>query len=786
MNSRRDTTRLTLILAFALVISLMAGVVAYAVRHIDAAQKQLNLITEDHFVKFDLASHMRRLARERMLVLHRLILIDDAFELDEQWLYFNQLAAEFAADRSRFLQLDLNPQEKLVLQTQGKLTADTVIAQNRVAELALEGKTAEAKRLLLDEALPMQNAVFIEIKKLYDLQEHYIDQAATEAAAAHASTKRVTYLFSAIALLISIVIASVGIRVIAGSERRLVREKLRATTTLHAIGDGVITTSARGLVDYINPVAEQLTGWGQLQAFNQPLLSVLRLVDDATGDPLVSDHHQLVSSQQPPEANRQSMLLTAGFKVLPIEFTATPLHDDNGELNGLVVVFRDVSETRALTKQLSYQARHDPLTGLVNRREFESRLQTAIENARGERLKHVVCFLDLDRFKIINDQCGHAAGDELLRQLAATLKQQIRSNDLLARIGGDEFGLLLENCPLGNAVAIADEIRGVIEEFDFVWEGARFQIGVSIGLVVVDDRANDVASITALADAACYTAKHEGRNRIHVYDDDEISAQDGAIQPWINRLQRALDFDSFTLYCQPIVPVNKSVQFDNYCELHLRYVDDKGQPHAPLSFLPIAERHHLLSEIDAWVLRRTCAMIADSADQNTVCCINQSAQALLEDNYTSKAFSIANAAKIAPQRICLEIAEGQLQTNRQALSGVLKQLKEIGFRIALDDGGHSALLHEHLNEIPFDLVKIDGQLTGGIASSPVSAVQIKAICEIAHLLSMKVVAEQVEDHGTVAKLKKAGVDFVQGYGIAKPRPVDEVLGDGTGARMFEF
>lgn len=436
---------------------------------------------------------------------------------------------------------------------------------------------------------------------------------------------------------------------------------------------------------------------------------------------------------------------------------------------------------RKSQKHLAWQAKHDALTGLVNRREFERRLEVALNDAKTIKQQHSLCFLDLDRFKIVNDSCGHAAGDELLRQVTALLRSQVRTTDILARLGGDEFGLLLVNCPPQQAFSIANALRQSIQEFRFAWQDKTFTIGVSIGLVTLDATTPDLASAVNAADAACYVAKNAGRNRVHIYQRDrgEAAQQHGQIQ-WVSKLTKALEEDRFCLFYQSIVPVTPSeVECDHY-EVLLRLCDDEtGTLVSPIAFIPAAERYHLMQHIDRWVIRqlfstqgrhyRECWNRSQEKGDRCLYSINLSGASIADDQFIDFVREQFVIHQIPPQVICFEITETIAITNLGKARKLIQELKDLGCRFALDDFGSGMSSFSYLRNLPVDYLKIDGGFIKDIVEDSTDLALTEAINNIGHVMGLQTIAEFVENDAILDKLKTLGVDYAQGYGIAKPR-----------------
>ena len=459
--------------------------------------------------------------------------------------------------------------------------------------------------------------------------------------------------------------------------------------------------------------------------------------------------------------------------ILWARVTARTLNTDNQQRR-LFFVCEDISEARLLSEQLNYQASHDPLTGLSNRREFELHLSRALESARTQHAEHALCYLDLDQFKVINDTCGHIAGDELLRQLGRILHRRVRKRDVLARLGGDEFGLLIEFCDLQQAQQIANVIRREIENYRFVWKQHKFVIGVSIGVVPILKTSNSVSDTLIKADTACYAAKDAGRNRIHVFQDDDIdlARRQGEMQ-WVTRINQALESDRFRIYYQIIKPLLAQGQSSGHCEFLLRMVED-GVIVTPGEFLPAAERYGLALRLDRWVVRTIFTYLAQHPEFLTrfeACSINLSGQSIADNNFLLEIVSQLRQSGIDPGKICFEITETAAIANLATASRFIDRLKALGCRFALDDFGSGLSSFAYLKTLPVDYLKIDGVFVKDIAVDEADYAMVKSIHEVAKALGKQTIAEFVENDEIVNKLRVIGVDFVQGYGISRPQPV---------------
>jgi len=447
--------------------------------------------------------------------------------------------------------------------------------------------------------------------------------------------------------------------------------------------------------------------------------------------------------------------------------------------NRSIVQFIDVTEAREMSTRLLFQAGHDELTGLINRREFEARLEIALDNSRESGVPHAVCYFDLDQFKVVNDTCGHAAGDQLLKQIASTLAATVRKTDTIARMGGDEFVLLMEHCTVEQAQRTAQAVRKALEDITFTWSEKRFRVSASIGLVPVTSGLEKVADILSAADAACFVAKEMGRNRVHVYgpSDKELTARQGEMA-WIERINRAIDDDRLELFYQPIEPAVRGERRGMHIEVLVRLREEDGRLIPPGAFLPPAERYHIVTRIDRWVVERMLRVFAEQSDfarRIETCGINLSGQSLSNDDF----FEFVRDAmlKLGPQaaRICFEITETAAIANIGAAETFMRELRALGCKFALDDFGSGLSSFGYLKQLPVDHLKIDGVFIRDLLTDPVDYALVRAINEVGQTLGKTTIAEFVENDQIREKLVELGVNCVQGYGVGRPRPLLELL-----------
>ena len=550
--------------------------------------------------------------------------------------------------------------------------------------------------------------------------------------------------------------------------------KERALVTLASIADGVITTDPDGWVEYLNPVAEELTGWTTEKARGLPMQAILRMVNEGNRKLAPNPIEMVLREERTIEAASTLLLVRNDGTEFPIMQSAAPIRARGGEITGVVLVLHDVSRERQYVAKLSYQASHDSLTGLINRGEFEGRLSLALNSAAQLGRHHAVMYLDLDQFKVVNDTCGHAAGDQLMRQVTAVLQRRLREGDTLARLGGDEFGVLLENCAPDNALRIADGLRQTVMDCHFAWEARSFNIGVSIGLVNVADGMFTLTDVLSAADSACYMAKEKGRNRVQVYHagDTELSMRQGEME-WIGRLQKALDEDRFVLYSQDIAVLDPARKIEDHCEILIRMLDEKGELVPPMAFIPAAERYNLMPSIDRWVIRNAFAIIARQRAEKEgapgIFAINLSGASIGDERFLDYVREQFTHFAVPPKSICFEITETAAIARLDKATDFINQLKSLGCLFSLDDFGAGMSSFAYLKHLPVDFLKIDGGFVKDMADDPIDRAMVEAINSVGHVMGKKTIAEFVDGERVIRLLREMGVDYAQGYGVAKPR-----------------
>lgn len=554
------------------------------------------------------------------------------------------------------------------------------------------------------------------------------------------------------------------------------REKELFRVTLASIGDAVITTDAQGNITYLNPIAESLTGWSNVESMGISLHKVFQTADQETRELLVNTLFDHLTTTVAPNKSQECLLIRKDQQESVIDYSVAPIHSDEGNVYGIVLTFRDVTEQRNLAKKLAYQASHDPLTGLLNREAFENRLIKILGAAREDNV-HALLYLDLDQFKVVNDTCGHSAGDELLRHITTLLQNQLRSRDTLARLGGDEFGIILEHCSKKDAIKIAQTLRETIQDYRFHWQDKSFTIGASIGLYPINRSGENLSDVLSAADSACYAAKETGRNRVHVYQSDDhlLQKRTGEMQ-WLPRIQKAIIENRLCLFFQPILATHNDQTIEKHGEILLRLRDEQGNLIMPGAFLPPAERYDQMLLIDRWVVEKTMTFIKAELQYSTkvIYAINLSAQALCNEDFLDFIVSQIKTHISHPASLCFEITENVALADPKHVKQFIATLKELGCLFSLDDFGSSFASFSYLKEIPIDFLKIDGRLIKDMTSDPIDLTMVQSIQNIGHVMGLKTIAEWVEDEATLQLLRDMNVDYAQGFWLAKPQQLDEI------------
>ncbi|HKA39270.1 MAG TPA: EAL domain-containing protein [Burkholderiales bacterium] len=778
----RPTSKFLLFSSFGLLLAALTTLIALGLARIESFNRQINALTEAQGRKIGTVSELFLSNGQRSALIDKLFTAESGQArrtVHEQYRRAMEVYAR-AVEKLRTLQVAA-PERAARDEAIATAARAQAIGEDIVA-LLVKGEVARASELNLTQAV-IEDSRFQET--LYLLLEANHAQTSQAIATANQGMRYGFLLIGSggvLALIAGIVIAVLATARITRSEARLEREKELAQVTLHSIVDGVITTDAAGLVEYLNPVAEQYLGWGSAQASGRPLAEVYRVLDERTGRPI--DPLPVTGAGPASESEAVAVrLVDRNGRECPVRYSHAPIRGRDGTVHGMIVVFHDVSQIRAMAQQLIWQASHDALTGLVNRREYERRLSELVETAKTQRRDHALLFMDLDHFKAVNDTCGHSAGDELLRQLTSIMATRMRGSDTLARLGGDEFGALLESCPLDQALRIANALRETVREFRFVWEDKTFSVGVSMGLVPINADSGGVNQILAAADACCYEAKNRGRDRVHVYRPDELS-QSGRHEELkiVSQISNAFERGQFRLYRQRIAPLDHGADREPRYEVLARMLDRSGNLVPATGFMPHAERYNLLTSIERWVISSLVEFLhrqwkskpaADIHAERGFYSVNISGASINDKSFPDFLRNLLTRYQLPSGLICFEITETTAISNLSKAAELMHELKGMGCRFALDDFGTGMSSFAYLKYLPVDFLKIAGVFIKDMNSDPMDFAIVDSINRIGHILGMRTIAESVEDAGTLSRIKELGLDFAQGYFIAEPEALGE-------------
>jgi len=558
-------------------------------------------------------------------------------------------------------------------------------------------------------------------------------------------------------------------------------EKERADVTLMSLADAVITTNTQGVIEYMNPVAERLTGWKSVEACGRGIEDIFILLNESTDKRISSPIVECIQRGVVKESDADISLMNRNKDITAIDYSVAPMYGQNSMVLGAVVVFQDVGSSRMMSKLLTYQATHDDLTGLYNRREFERRMSRIIERIFSISDRYVLLYMDLDQFKVVNDTCGHVAGDLVLRQIAELIKPIIKKKEIFARLGGDEFGILLEGCTHSEALQVAEKILEAVRKYRFQWTGKVFEIGVSIGIVEIDSDMQSISNIMGYADAACYLAKDMGGNHIQIYktDDDDYKLRKDQMK-WVQRITQAFADNRFVLYAQKIVSLKDASDEEHY-EILMRMLDDEGNIIVPQEYIVAAERYRSMKDIDRWVVR------------NAFICINRYVQKMIENhsipvrrfaiNLSGQSISSNSALKYVKEQllefpliqeyIIFEITETAAISNLTSAQRFIDEFKGMGVKFSLDDFGTGVSSFNYLKNLSVDYLKIDGGFVREMLSDVVDYAMVKSIAHIGHVMGIKTIAEHAESKEVCEKLKALDVDYAQGFVLHKPEALEK-------------
>lgn len=775
LNVKLSKSSLLLIISFSAILLVTFAALAFISHQIKTTQSQINEIVITNNKKSRLLVEMQQAARERSLALYSMVNTKNSREYEKVFKKYQKNAEAFNNAREVLLSMPLSLTEQELIQRQGKLSRLALPLQNVIIKLIDKNRFKDAVNILINKSIPSQNTVLTQISKIIDFQNDNNENIVNQLQKRVDNNIIIIIAISITILILTILTSIYVIRRITKSEKQLFFEKELAQTTLYSIGDGVITVDKDYIIQTINPAAEKIADVKSKNAFGKNILSIY----DSESPKQRSEIKNKLTNTGDQRSVFDFTLTKRDGEKFEVEHTIAPIIDKNKTILGAVIILRDVTEVRTMEKRLSYQASHDALTGLINRREFEVRLKQIIRNSQTENIIHSICFLDLDKFKIINDTSGHAAGDEFLKQVSKTIQSLLRQTDVLARLGGDEFAIILDSCSIHQAKIICGQIIKKIKDTRFNWEKNSFETGASIGIVPITKLTISAAEIMSTVDAACYEAKDKGRNRIQVFEPNDAQfIQHQTETSWIQKIKNALNDNNFELYFQEVHNVNPKHSTLKSIEMLVR-LNDEGNIISPDSFIPTAERYNLMSTIDEWVINNAFEFIKEyhkKHHSDIRVAINLSGQSLSENSVINL---ITNQLKknknIKNEHICFEITETAAIANLSKAIEFITQIKQLGCKFSLDDFGSGLSSFSYLNNIPVDNLKIDGIFIRDIHIDSINRIFVESIHNISEIMGIKTTAEYVESEEVLNCVKSIGIDYAQGHHISKPLSVKTLL-----------
>ena len=768
---------LLLLISFSAILFVTFTTLVFISLQFKATQTQINEIVTSNNYKSHLLVEMQQAAREKSLALYRMINSENSSEYDRVFAIFQTHDEAFDKARKTLLSMPLTEIERQLIKEQGKLSRIALPLQNLIIKMLHKERFRDAVEILTNKTIPAQNAVLAQISSIIDFQNNNSEHTLNELQNRLDNNIIFIIIISVIIFLLTTLTAIYVISKIKKTEKQLYFEKELAQITLHSIGDGVITVDKDYVIQTINPVAEILADVKSKDVIGKNILSVYD-GENVSQQSKINDN--LTNSKIKRSLFDFTLTKKDGSK-FEVEHTIAPIIEKNKTILGAVIILRDVTEVRTMEKRLSYEAAHDALTGLINRREFEVRLKQTLRNAQTENTFHSICFLDLDKFKIINDTSGHAAGDEFLKQVSNTIQTVLRQTDILARLGGDEFGIILNSCSIKQAKHICDQIIKKIRTTRFIWDGNSFETGASIGIVPVTKHTVSASEVMDSVDAACYEAKNKGRNCTQTFEPDDTDFVKHQVKTsWLTKIKTAINENNFELYYQELRNISSVKPTPKTIELLLR-LNDQGKVISPDSFIPTAERYNLMPIIDEWVIKNTFEFIKEYKEKHNSdirVAINLSGQSLSEDTILNLITEKLNANRsLYKDTICFEITETAAIANMSKAIEFITCIKKLGCTFSLDDFGSGLSSFSYLKNMSVDHIKIDGVFIRDIHLDPINKIFVESIHNIGKIMGIKTTAEYVENEEILKCIKSIGINYAQGYHISKPSPVKNLLLD---------
>jgi len=749
---RKTDLQKTIFVGFATIWLIVSLLILLAVYRINNVSSQLDKIANEHNIKIALAVQLRDILHRRQLLMRNALMFGDVFQREEYRQKLSVLAQQFIKTRDRLRAMPLNVDEQLLIERlREELYKPDQEGRALVQAMVFEGLDDNTRKMLREVSVG-QNRIINVLNELVSYETDLINQAVARTREQQTASRNMLIVLGGI---VASLIFVVSYMVMRNSRRQTEQIELLARFASE------------------NPRPVMRIGFdGEMLYANYASKPILKQWETEVGHIVPLKWRQLVN-QMTIDKTLVEEETTIGSKIYSMVMMPVP---QGGYVN---VYAHDITEREEIRREFARLASHDSLTGLINRREMELHLESLIEDAKSNLSEHTFLYFDLDQFKVVNDTCGHVAGDEMLRQLASVLKENVRESDRLGRLGGDEFGLLLRSCSLERAEKVAETLREMVENFRFVWKNKTFNVGASIGVVQISAHSGNLSAVLSAADTACYIAKETGRNRVHVSypGDEQVQVRRGQME-WVQRIREALDNDQFVLYYQEIFKLGQGTPGPAHGELLLRLFDEDGVQVPTETIISAAERFDLMSSIDRWVVENALISLSrylkSDIQQGGWFSINVSGQSISDPNFTSFVIGQIEKTDFPPRSICFEITETAAISNLTRAIEFINTMREKGCLIALDDFGSGLSSFSYLKNLKIDYLKIDGSFVRDMHEVRVNAAMVEAITNVAREMEIGVIAEWVEQHATIKLLQKLNVELAQGYAFSVPMPIERL------------
>ena len=759
--------------------------------------RDIDMVTTEYSQKAISSQALHNHTKNKIKTLRNITKVYDQAEIEKIIAEYMSLAGDDKVLLDMLTHGELIPlyEQELIREIKQRLDQADLIDQQLLA-LVKSSQVSEVQSFMLTDWMPSEISVMDSVINLSKFYNKNMSKGAADGVSSYASVLQIQKPLLFAILMLGLVIASYVLlrnaqaEAVLTSDREdlqrrvnehvveLNEQKEQLTVTFQSIADGVVTTDIYGSIKYLNPAAEILTGWSMGDAVGKNLVEIIKIKNEFGHNPDELGVSSMATREERFNKRKSRMQRRDGQERF-IEESIAEIHDESGQLTGYVVVVRDVSERLELEKELSRQATQDELTQLYNRPEFKYQLEDALKSIECEDQNYLLCFLDLDRFKVVNDTSGHTAGDEILRQVAQLLGSTVRQRDTVARLGGDEFAFILRNCELGNGIKVMQNLVAKIELNRFTFGEEVFALGASVGVVELSSDMDAESALTQ-ADTACYLAKESGGRSVRVYrsDSEEMSKQRGQVK-WLSRVQAALDENDFELFYQPIERTGLIPDGQNlaaHYEVLVRMINKDGGYFMPGDFIPAATRYGLMPSLDRWVIKhslRWCGLNLGLL-RGARLAINIDGSSLCDAEFLGFVEQCFEDSEVDPGKVIFELTENSVIANMNAAMGFISTLKKKGCQFALDDFGTGMSSFDYLKSLPVDYLKIDGSFVKDMLNDSIDEEVVRSINAIGHAMKKYTIAEYVESAEIRKKLSQIGVNYVQGYAIAKPRPLSEM------------